>query len=459
MERLRTLLATFLVVLACASIGLAEDVLVLRNGREARGRIVEETDAGVRLDLGAGSMWYRRDQITEVRRGTPDNDATPPATAAGRSADADTREEYALLYHDGRRVGTRTFRAARTPEGFRFEEEVVFLDEKGVPSLEIRTLERSGPGFEPLAFQVRESAGEASQRMVAGEVRSERLWLTVTKEGEKTKTDTALPTGARFPFGARELFLRESGALGGRLEASLYDTRDERWRPVAYEEGGSKRFESDGKSVEVRVVLRRRGDAVEHEWVDDRFAAWMAEINGEALRAMRSTADAVARVRAGETDKLTGPDSAARTRYADEGEGWSIGKPDPSWTFEEPEVRGAGALLSVRNEPLFASVDVLRDVAAPADVTLERSAEALQRLCRAIAPDFRVLRDGYVDSPAGRAYWMEASATTKGERTKTLARVHVVKGRVYRLLAACPESAFDVLRPDLERVLGSFAAR
>ena len=39
---------------------------------------------------------------------------------------------------------------------------------------------------------------------------------------------------------------------------------------------------------------------------------------------------------------------------------------------------------------------------------------------------------------------------------KTLARVLVKNGRVYRLLAACPEGAFDALRPDFEKILDSF---
>jgi hypothetical protein len=183
----------------------------------------------------------------------------------------------------------------------------------------------------------------------------------------------------------------------------------------------------------------------------------MSELNGDALRAIGSTVDVVGRVKQGDADRVTGPDSAARTTYSDPEGGWRIGKPDPSWTFEVPPVRGAGALLSVRNGPLFATVDVMQDAKAPADTTLERSAESLQRLCRTVAEDFRVVADGYTGEGAARVYWLEATATTKGEKTRTLAHVVIRGGKVYRLLAACPEGAFAAVRPEFEKILNSFA--
>jgi hypothetical protein len=432
----------------------AEDVLVLKNGREARGKIVEETDAGVKLDIGGGTMFYAKSQIAEVRHGAAE---TKPAAPAEEPAATESRDEYAVLYDDGRRAGTRSLRVARTPEGWRFEEEIVFLDKTGAPEMEVRSTERCDGNFLPLQFQVRESSGGANHRLSIGEVRGGRLYLSVTKEGDKTQSDDALPADARFPFGARELFLRETKALGGKLDARVFDTRDQRWRATRYEEAGRKPVAEDGRNVDVRVILRKRGDLVEHEWIDERLVAHMAELNGEALRAIGCTVDVVGRLRRGDTERVTGPDSAARTRYADPEGGWKISKPDPSWTFDEPAVKGAGALLQIRNAPLFATVDVMRDLSAPPDVTLERAAESLQRLCRSIAADFRVVKDGYAGEGAARVYWVEATATTKGEKTKTLARVVVKDGKVWRLLAACPEGAFEGLRADFEKIVSSFA--
>ena len=451
---MRLLVAAALLVAGSAS-ALAEDVVVLENGREARGRIVEDSDAGVKLEVGGGKMFYPRSKIREVRRdaAAPEADAGPPPEPV---AAADTREEYAVLYQDGRRVGARVLRCSKMAEGFRFEEEVFFLDANGVPEMQVRTTERSDANLLPLSFQTRETAGASEHRMVVGEVRGGRLYETATKAGEKTVRDDALPQSARFPFAAREMFLRESKALGGKFDATIYDPRDRRWRSVSYSECGMKPLDENGKTVTVRVILRRRGDVVEREWIDEKLVARMTELNGESLRALASNVAVVGRLRDGDTERVTGPDSSARTQFIDAEGGWRVGKPDPSWTFEQPAIRGSGALLSVRNTPLFASVDLLRDTAAPADVTIERAAESLQRLCRTVAPDFRVTSDGYKGEGAARVYWLEAAATTKGERTRTLAHVLVRGGKVYRLLAACPESVFEVARPDLEKILASF---
>lgn len=449
----RTSLA--LLVLCLGTAALAEDVVVLDNGREAHGKIVEETEAGVKLDIGGGKMFYPRSKIREVRHGATESkpgDTAPPAPAA------ESREEHALLYEDGRRAGTRVFRIAKTPEGWRFEEELVLFDDKGAPAVEVRTTERDDANFQPLAFQVRESAGDKGHRMVIGEVRGGRLYVSVSTNGDRKQQDGALPEGARLQFAAREVFLRDTRALGGKLDLPVYDLRDAVWRKTAYAEAGRKPLDADGKAVEVRVIVRTAGDVVEHEWIDEKLAGRMCEIGGEKLRALASTADVVSRMKRGDTERALGPDSAARTTYADPEGGWRIGKPDPSWTFEPPAVKGAGALLVVRNAPLFATVDVLRDPAAPQGVTVERAAESLQRLCRSVAPDFRVEKDGYLGEGPSRVYWLEASATTKGEKTRTLARVVVKGGKVWRLLAACPERAFESLRPDFEKILASFVA-
>ena len=279
---MRKFLLAAICVLAAVGAAVADDVLVLQNGREARGRIVKETDDGVDLDVGGGVMFYAKARIREVRRGTPD--AAPAAAQPDAASIADSREEFALVYQDGRRTGTRTLRVARTPQGYRFEEEIVFLDAKGAPEMQVRTTERSDANLLPLSFQVRETAGESEHRMVTGEVRAGRLYVTVTKAGEKTQTDDSLPDGARFPLGARELFLRETKALAGKLESPVFDTRDQRWRKVSYAEGGRRPVQESGRPVSLRVVLRTRGEVIEREWVDEQLVAHMSDLNGEALR-------------------------------------------------------------------------------------------------------------------------------------------------------------------------------
>jgi len=450
----RALIAIVLAVLASSA--AADDVLLLTNGREARGRIVEESDSGVSLEIGGGTMFYARRLIKEVRRGVAAEKA--PAAAAGAPDASQVREEFSLLYRDGKRAGTRVVRSVKTQTGFRFEEEVVLLDESGAPRAELRVTEHCDAEFRPLTMQVRSSARDADATLVVAEVRGGRVFVTTTVKGERKQRDEAVPDGGRFPFGAREKFLRDSKAIGGRLTAAVLDARTMTWLSTVYAEEGRKLVLERGATADLRVVLRKSGEVTEREWVDDQSRAHMSEIEGELLRAMACDADAVARVRKGDADRVTGPDSAARTHYIDAAEGWQIGKPDPSWTFEPPASRSGGTLLSVRNVPLFAAVDVLCDGLAGPDMTPERAAESLKRLCRQIAPDFTVISEGWRGEGAARVYWCEATATTKGEKTRTLANVLVRKGRVYRLLAACPDGAYVAAKPQFEKILASFAA-
>ncbi|MCG3135683.1 MAG: hypothetical protein HMLKMBBP_03415 [Planctomycetes bacterium] len=458
-----------LALFAFAASAAAEDVLVLENGREIRGRIVSETDAAVKIDIGGGTMTFKRAQIAEVKR---ENAGLPEAAGAPVAPDADlttVREEHAILYREGERAGVRVVRCRKEPDGYLFEEERVWFDAKGAAAREVRSSERCDLHFRPLSFQSRETEtkdGKPVHRTLSGEFRSGRLFLLQAVDGDRLKWDEAVPPDPRLPLGARELFLRESTALAGVLDAQVFDPSTRKWTAVSYREGGMKKARVGDKVGDVRVVARKRGSVGETEWVGGDLVAWNSEVEGAAVRAIAAPADAVARLRTGDAERVTGQDSAAKTRYADRERGFSIGKPDPSWTFEKPAARaaaglaspGGGALLVVRNEPVFATVDVMLDPSARADVTVERAAESLQRACRAVAEDFRVDRDGWIERAGRRVYWMEATATTKGEKTRTLARVTIAPDlKVYRLLAACPESAFAALRPDFEKILDSFA--
>lgn len=451
---MRYTLVALVLAAAFASPALAEDVLVLENGREARGRIVEETDSGVSLEIGGGTMFYARRLIKEVRRGVADTKTAAQEPAAEAS---NVREEFTLLYRDGRRAGTRVVRVVKTQTGFKFEEEVVLLDDKGAPKSEVRVVENADAELRPLTMQVRRAVKDGDATLVSAEVRGGRVFVTTTVKGERKQRDEAVPDGGRFPFAAREKFLRDAKSLGGRLASPVLDARTMTWLPTVYSDDGRKLVLERGATADLRVVVRKSGEVTEREWVDDAGRARMCELEGEALRALASDADAVARVRKGDTERVTGPDSAARTRYADAADGWQIGKPDPSWTFEEPSGKGGGTLLTVRNVPLFAAVDVMCDGAAGADVTPERAAETLKRVCRSVAPDFAVVAEGWRGEGAARVYWCEATATTKGEKTRTLANVLVRKGRVYRLLGACPDGAYATVKPELEKILASFA--
>ncbi len=445
MAGMRPLLLALTCAAVCAAQARADDVLVLSTGREVRGEIVEENDTQVKVRIDGGALWYPRSRIVEIRRDVAEGEDAGTADQA--------REESAVLYADGERAGARTLRYLPRGGGHQWEESVVFLGSDGMPQLEVRTLERSDRAFHPELFQVQETTRDGRTRLVRGEVVGSRLEIEVTVDGETSKTVTDVRPGARFPFAAREEFVR-AGKTAAPTEGEVFDVRDRRWRPTSYRNAGERVVGEGEAGVTVRVIERRRGELLEFEWVGPDGRSRLSDLNGPALRALAAPASVVAAVAGGEPDRVTGSDSAARTRYADVAEPFEIRKPDPTWLFEEPRVGGGATLVTVRNRALAATVDVLRDRTAPEGVTLDRAADALERVLAAHAVDLRVVQRGR--APDGSYAWVEAQATTKGERTHTLAHVRVVDGRVYRLLAACPEERWELVRPELERILLSF---
>ena len=434
-------------VLTWSAPAWAEDVVVLSTGREIRGRVLEETDTQVHVGLAGGSVWYPLDRVKEIRR---------DADSAAADAAASARAEYALLYSDGRRVGTRILRYVPRKDGYQWEEHAVFFGTDGKPAFELRTLERSDARYRPVFFQVQQTDKDGVTTLHRGEAIGSRLEVTSTAGGETSKTVSDMKDGSRFPFAAREAFLRDAGVTGGET-IDVFDFRDRRWRRLIYLDMGERVVEDEaGHAVTVRVIQRRKDMVREIEWIDPDGRARLADLNGASMRALAADPSIVNAVAAGEPDRVTGLDSAARTLYRDPALGFAIRKPDPSWLFEEPRNPANGALLVVRNRPLGASVDVQRDQAPAEGVTLATAGEALERVLRALAPDLEVLESGVHEDELGGYFALEATATTKGERTHTLAHVRLSEGGVYRLLAACPDDRFGLAAREMEDILLSF---
>lgn len=435
----------------------ADDVLVLQNGREIRGRVVEDRPDAVKIDIGGGKMTFRRDQIREVRL---ERAAEAAGGTAGEPTELGTdpaarREETAVLYVDGERAGTRTVRATRLPDGFLFEEEIRLVDAAGAQRLELRTTERDDLQFRPLTFQVRETDAAGTPRTFSGEVRGGRVHLTYAKGGEKEKREVPAGDDVRFPFAAREMFLRETKALGGRFAATVFDFRDATLREITYREGGVRPIRVEDRETEARIVVRRRGDRTEREWIGPDGTAVLAELDGPAMLAVATTRKQAARPDDGAAPRAAAAGSFARMRHVDPVGGWRIDKPDATWTFERAGAAASGVVLAVRNEPLSASVEVSTDLSSQR-TKVEDAAEAFERSCRAASPDFEVVKDGWLDRDGLRSWRIEATATTDGRPMRTLARVIVRDGRAWRLVATAPAAGFEALRAELESVLDSF---
>ena len=192
------LLRALLILAALAASAHAEDVLVLTNGRKARGEIVEENDEQVRLKLAGGILTYPRSMIVEIVR-----DAAPePGAQAAPAPAVGDREEYGLLYRDGRRVGTRVLRFLQSSRHVQFEEERVFAAHGDVPERTVRILERCDKEFRPLLYQVRERSGDDAALLREARIAGGELELTSFEDGiARLEVDTG---EVQIPFGEVE---------------------------------------------------------------------------------------------------------------------------------------------------------------------------------------------------------------------------------------------------------------
>ena len=447
----------------------AADVLVLKNGRKAEGKIVEETKDRIKLQVGSGSMWYPRASVKEILRDADSTAATP--TEPSVSTTAKVREEHGLLYRDGKRVGVRTLRVIERPTTIQFEEDRTFAAKGEQGSRSIRIVERSNRQYLPQFLQIRERTTKGGHRLLEARMRAGQLVRSAMIDGRRQLASSPMPSDGRFPLALREHVFHGHAAMDGRYTGLVYDLEAGRWSSATYESRGAKHIEStDGglnpEVFEVLVLERRVGKRLEREWLSPDFTTRLTELDGSSLRFLPAPKETVERIRkqieAGPAPVDLTPrglertDLRARVRHVDAAAGWSVAKPDPSWLFEKPDVQGAGALLSVRNAPLSATVDVQLDPTRREKLTVETAAEAVQRLLRAVAPDLSIVEESYVKGPYGREYWFEATATTKGEKTRTMGRVVVRGKRAFRLLAASPTRWFDLCKKDFRTILTSF---
>jgi hypothetical protein len=469
------LLAAVLAAIAPPS-AFAEDTIILTNGNEVRGRIVSEDDEGVKIDIGGGKMTFRRSQIAEVRREKPPEQATGAAPVDAAADLAAARSEHAVLYTGGVRSGTRTTRVRRESRCFVFEEERTDVSPAGVVVREVRTIERSDLDFRPLSLSVRTTRtadGNLSHSSVAADVRTGRIYVTAATDGERTKTDATCPAEPHFAGGLRERFLRQSRALGGRFEASVFDVATLRFNGVTYVEGGVRTVVVAGKRDSVRVVRRvgaevgRATAVTEEDWVRPDLSSVLCDTDAGRVRAVTADARTVTLLRSGASDAAAALDAAARVTWRDDEAKWTIAKPDPSWTFGSPASRAAGRRLAVRNEAFDAIVEVSVDDRAEAGATPQRAAESLRRDLRSALGELTGEKPGFIERDGLRILQVVATgADARGPLHVVLRIVQTVPAgttgqtgtRTHRLVASVPEAHWAAIGPDVERVLDSFRA-
>ncbi len=434
---------------------LAEDEVTLDNGSVFRGTLIEEDDEKVVLQRvseqgGVSKITFPRKRISTLRRAGPRGQDGPTVVVV--------RDAWFLLRSGGEIVGTRrlvlrSLRSGGEP-GFRLEETIVQLPQgRRIPLTRIERSEDTDARFLPRRMSYREAlepAGDDAaprfERSAVGTVRGS-AWSASWRRGEAQGTaQLTLPPQTRGPLGLRELLLRDERVAGLHPVSVLDPAQDglvDAEVGFASLGGGSDRpDELHWVERGVRRVLRVRGSEI------------LEESLGEALLAVPTTE---ARARAVEAAGQ-GPASARELTFAEQG--LTLTLPGPEWTVTRPvpSVLDTGWRLLARlaSAPLTADARLEWDPeGTPPGQSAEAAEAALLARLKAVCPDLAVVRRRAPVEGLPGAFSLLLLGTLRGTALYTLAlSVPRGAGRVV-LLAACPETAWEVGRPVLERLLAS----
>lgn len=442
---------------------VAEDVVILTNGSEWRGRICRENDDEVELEsVGESGSIQRvtlpRARVAEIRRAKRGAD-TPSAGVS------DEDDAWFLLQAEGRVVGWRNVRIARVTSsrftGWRLEEEILELAQgRHLPATRTRRVEVVDDEFHPRLFDYRESTeGEGNdryERRVTGEVRDGVWHVFASQDGGGSRTrEIPLPEGARGLLAWRESMRRAQPRRIGLEEGLLVDPAAE--GVVPFQAG----FVSTGTGADEWHRVREGRRLV------SRFDASGKAVSEEIAEGLVARPSSSRRCLAAEAGEAVGPEDVDADVATDPGTivhlpdvGLAFDRPDASWEWRPAVVdasRTGWRQLGLLAEPrrlLYAHVEWHPEgdgAPAPAD----EKAWLLRRL-RTQAPDLVELPTGDVPTiPGATRMDLVGTITRRSERVRTIAlMVRRPRGLVV-ILAAGPESGWAGASDDLERFLRS----
>jgi len=391
-------------LLLCASVVHAADLVHLRNGGVLQGTVVEQTRETVVLDLGAGRITVPRAAIRLVERGV-----------RGRTAHATVtqRDEWFLVLHRDKVVGWRRLVQIRQPRRVQVEERTVFFRPGGGDDVNLRRVETADGAGRPLEFLLMESYGNRTEVTSGRVAEGGRTIVQVLRDGKSATSQLDLPEGWVLVLPAWSRFQADAKAGEVQVITGL-DLR---------------------RLATVRLVLRREEDAAAPEASDPRpcraltlvrdsrasralfrpeEGALAVELNGATLVARRTTRERVELARrAHAAPEPLQVDEALRfpfhqrpldlTAYHPRA-GFSLTAPDAGWipSFVEAD---EGRVLTFEKIGLFASVEVfchaLTGEARPdVDACLERALARLRLTARSVRVAGPVRRRELSDLPA-----------------------------------------------------------
>lgn len=430
------------VLLLLCGLAVAGDLVHMRNGRVLKGRVVEESDATVVLDVGGGRVTLQRSDVRLVERG---------GTRRGPGKVVTRRDEWFLVLHRDKLVGWRRLVHTETAERVHVEERTVFFRPGGGDDVDIRRVEIADAQGRPLEFLLSETYGRAAET-VSGQVIDGTATVRVMRDGKLKVRSLKMPKGWTLALPAWSRFLPRAKP-GERRTITALDLR--RLRPVQLVMTRGVDAAPGSRTLQLAGDFRPA-----REFYRPGEGSLSVELNGSSLiarRATREKVDLARRAHAAPTplsmhEAMRYPFHSrpkSLTSYQVQA-GLAMTAPDAAWIPTIAD-RGEGLVLSFEKVSLFASVEAfLYPTAKDLDGCVR---QALARL-RLEAPKLKPTGRATPTKVAGRpARLIELAGRHRGERLHCIAAVVSAKTRYVLLLGAAPEQWWKWARKDFDAFL------
>lgn len=448
-----------------AAVEPEEDVIVMKGGVIWRGRVILEDAKVVVLERvsrsgGIGRITFERSEVQEIRRGAGTSQRV-------RTGPRIVRDEWFLLRSGGRIIGTRHLELwsdrTKSGPGFRLEESVRFFAQgPHLPATLTKRTEIVDLRFFPRLLVFRE-VGEAGtdgvgprrdERTVSGNV-VDGVWRgSALGRGPAQRYEVEVGSETRGRLGFREFLLRQPRAVrlhdAQIIEPAIKGLVSVRAGFASVSDSESK-FGQRGHEFHWEEGPRRLVS-----YFDEETQALQEEIAEGVValpvsKAQAEAADGQARSTGGDTD-------AREVRLAEAG--IALTAPDPVWTWKlgiaSPGNTGWRVLGRMDNRVLLSDVRVEWHPKGADAPQGDAQVEAwLVRRLRGASPNLRVLEARRALPDLADAWRLSLAGTLKQESVRTIAVVvDRPRGRVVLLLAA-PASAWEQVRPALDRLVSS----
>jgi hypothetical protein len=355
-----------------------------------------------------------------------------------------------FIYYRGRCVGWR--HSTLRPEiiagvtTHSFLSRTVFRDAKGETELDIRVIESVGPALRPRKISLQEE-GPGFSTLSVGEIADGQLSIRRSPGKQAERVILFRPeVELTSPLLRRLADMTHFPAEGRTFRT--YDTLNGEFHDVLARRSLRKEIVAGSHQL-VTVWRFSTGIRRWEVWVDTHGGIVREELGGAHMVALRAPSEEVLAWSRGETSIAANPDLCLG--YENKLRGFSLSRPNLSWSFEFPEADSPHAITLV--EPaLQASLNVvvlegLSEGHAPETVVMDLLGR-WEHGAESVALEYQK-PSTLGDQPGIR---VAATMKRKGVFIRTVADVCNAEGRAFVVLRSAPLSRYHEVRDAFERI-------